>query len=402
MKQMKILLPLLFLLMNPALWALSSEDHIREAGRLKEDGLYLSAWTYLHEHADEIDYSSMMISKTELCIRYYALTNLHRKFAFADLKPGETLEEIRKNPSGTESMKLFDPEGGLLSALEQDPENGKLHYWLGEYYFSLLHLFGQESGFSPEELRTRIMTQYRAALESGTDEESLYANLAYTELTAEEWNSAAVHFRTALEKDPEDPGYHYNLAMALMKTKQLEEADEEIRQALPLYGESPYTADTLFLGSTIALMRENEKDALAYLNQGKETAPRDYRFPDRLIQVHLVRSDKEAALENSRILFDLYPHNPESCQTIMKYFNAFNALADLVPFFENQIVRYAVDPEALGNLFYHEGVVYQRTGNPQDAISRLEQAKEVFHGIYPDDHQIFGIIENLLNQMDKG
>jgi len=375
--------------------AATSDEHIAEVNRLRDQGLYKSAWIYLHEHAEQIDFSRMMISKTELCIRYYAITNLHQMFSFVDLAAGETLNDVRKTRNSMEDMKLFDPAGGLLTALEKDPENGELHYWLGEFYFDQLYLFGSENGLSEEDLQYQIVKHYRAALDKGWKDEILLANLAYTELTIKEWSSSILHFRKALEINPDNPAYHHNLAMALMNDNQLVAADGEIRKTLKLYKDDSYKADSLFLGSTIALMEDNSQETLAYLLEGKKTAPEDYRFPERLIQVNLVMNDREAALENSRVFFELYPASPESCQTIMNHFNAFDALEELLPFFEKLMPPYEKNPEVLGNLQYHLGVSYLMTDRKDLALEQLNKAANTFATVFSKDHQIFSIIENL-------
>ena len=392
---------LICLSLTGPLSAATSEDHIREFKRLKDEGLYKSAWTYLHQYAEEIDYISLIIQKTELCLRYYATTNLHQMFAFEDLEEGESLEDVRRSRNSMNDLKLFDPAGALQSALKEAPENPEIHYWLGEYYFAVLHLFANESDLSEEDLRHKIISHYRSAVENGREDEILYANLAYTELTVRDFSSSALHFRKALDFNQDNPAYHYNLAMALMNNNQLEEADKAVRDALDRDEREGSRADTLFLGSTIALMQEDEEKTLDYLIKGKEDYPRDYRFPERLIQVYLVQQNSGKALENSRQFFDLYPTSPESCQTIMNHFNAFNLLEELDLFFQEQIPRYGNNPEALGNLQYHQGVVSLLCGNEKEAGIQLNQAASTFHGVFPEDHQIFGIIEKLKLQLES-
>ena len=252
-----------------------------------------------------------------------------------------------------------------------------------------------------EELRHRIISNYRLALDSGWKDENLYANLAYTELTLCDWSSAALHFKEASRLNPENPAYHYQGATACMQDNQLEEADRQIHLALPLYHTDESRADALFLGSTIALMRENGEDTISFLEEGKTLCPRDYRFSERLIQVYLVQGNKEKALQNCISFFDLYPESPESCQTIMNHYNAFNLLNELDPFFEKQIPLYSNRPEALGNLYYHQGVVSLLTNRTDRAEGQLNRAQKAFAEVFSDDHQIFGIIEGLKEQIKK-
>ncbi len=394
MKRILAILLLASLFPQLNLYALSSDEHMKEVRNLMDEGQYKSAWTYLHQYAEEIELSRMIICKSELCIRYYATTNLHQMFAFADLAPGETLNDIRRRNS-MEDMKLFNPGEALETLLRENPGNSEIPYWLGEYYFGLLHLFGTESGLGEGELGYRIIISYRLALDGGWEDENLYANLAYTEMTLGEWSSAALHFEKASHLNPHNPAYHYQGATACMRDNQLEEADRKIRLALPLYHSDKSRADALFLGSTIALMQDNAEETLAYLKEGRTLCPGDYRFPERLIQVYLVEGKRDEALENAVYFFDLHPESPESCQTIMNHYNAFNRLNELVPFFEKQIPLYSDRPEALGNLYYHQGVVSLLTGKEDLAEEQLELARGAFSRVFSADHQIFGIIEEL-------
>ena len=397
MKKIPLILFLLFTLL-PSLTALNTKDYLQETDRLKEAGQYRSAWNYLHENAAAIPFSTMMARKTELCIRYYAATNLFQMFSFVNLKEGETLEGIRRAGHSLDDMKLFDPAGGLLTALKEEPENGELHYWLGEFYFNLLHLFGPDGGMEEKELSHQIIIHYRKALEKGWQDEYLLANLAYTELTEQDWSSAALHFGNALDQNSQNPSYHYNLAMALMHTGELDKAERQIRLTLELEDSSLSHADTLYLGSTIALMMDDGEKSLEFLEKGREESPGDYRFPERLIQVYLVQGNWEKALENSKVLFDLYPYNPESCQTILNHFNAFHGLDRLSPFFQDELSRYREDPEAFGNLLYHQGAVSLILQKEEEAGKQLTAAEEAFRKVYPPNHEIFNIIKKLLDR----
>ncbi len=395
--QYKTLILWIFIFSSVSLTAQTAENYLAETRQLIEQKQYRSAWETLHSHAEEIPFSDMMILKSRLSIRYYSSTNMFQTFTFDDLEAGETLKDIRRNqPKG--EVKLFDPAGGLLTALKEDPGNGEIHYWLGEFYFTVLHLIGEESGMSEKELQHQIILHYRKALELGEKDEYLSANLGYTELTVQDWSSAAVHFNQALEANPENTTYRYNLATAYANAGDTEKAGIAIEKALESPSSPPDRADALFLGSTIALMKEDGDLSRQYLEEGKELSPKDYRFPERLIQICLVQEDWEGAVANSISLFDLYPHSPESCQTILNHFNAFQGLSRLENFFSPQVQKYRDDPEALGNLLYHRGVVSLLNEKVSKGRNDLEQASAEFGKVFEADHQIFGIIQQLLNQ----
>jgi len=392
----KTALILLLTLLTAPLWSLDTENtHLQETDRLIAEKKYESAWNNLHDQAAEIPFSDMMIKKTELCIRYFVMSNMHQMFAFTDIEPDEDLMEYRKNQEGQYDLKLFDPAGGLTAAMEQDPANGELDYWLALYYNDALMRYGESWLKTPEELRQLVVENFLSALSKGYESEELYADLAYTELTMKEWEGGAAHFRKALESDGGNAGYHHNLGIALLNLGELEEAAEHAARAAELYVDASYRADSLFLASSIALNRKDNETVISLLEEGKGIAPRDYRFPDRLIQVYLMTGDTDKAVDNASALFDLYPANPEACSSIIQYFYNFQMLDQADLFFERQIPRYGDSPEALGNLQFHQAVAWMYLEKDSEALAQFARARETFLQVYGEDHQVFGVMEGM-------
>lgn len=388
----KLIIPLALALLPLRLFA--AESVIEEVDALIAGGKYQSAWTRLHEHAEEEDFTDLVLKKTELCLRYYTLNNMHQMFAFSDLEEGEDLSTLRREGDGGD-LRLFDPAGALTEALKREPARGEIDFWLGEYYFEALNLFGTEWSKPAEELKDLILRHYRSALEKGEASEELYAHLAHIELLREEWEAAGRDLEAAINYNRQEAGYYHNLAAVQINLNRLPQAEVNAEKAFSLYSDPLYKADSLFLASTIALYREQGEKAAGYLERGAELSPGDYRFPDRLIRLYLSLDDADGARRAAADLFALYPENPENCTKIIQYFYSMGRLEETGPFFDSQIEAFRNSPEALGNLYYHRGISYAYRSMPEEAVGALEQAEREFGKVHDRTHPVFGIIEEL-------
>ncbi len=376
----------------------AEENYLASADSLIGDRKYNTAWEYLHEHADSIDFADFMIKKTELSLRYFALTNMHRMFAFKDLQEGEDLYELRKE-QGNHELKLFDPEGGLSMAIEQNPERADLYYWLGEFYNEVLTFYGESWFKTGDELKSLIRENLTAALTRGMETEDLYSKLAHIELVGGNWKKAAEYLDGALSFDMNDPAYYQNLAIAQLNMNELTQAEVNAEMAVNLYIDPVYKADTCFLASTIALYKSRPDTAEEYLVKGAELSPGDFRFPDRLIRLYLSLDRFEDAREAAGDLFSLYPENPATCTTIVQYFYSRQKLEETVPFFDAQLIKFRDRPEVLGNIYFHKALTYQYMELPEKALSTYNLAEEQFRLVYPEDHQVLEVIKKRTDEL---
>jgi len=376
----------------------AQENFLAQTDMLIKNKKYYSAWEYLHEHADSIDFPDFIAKKTELSLLYFVQTNMHRMFAFKDLGEEEDLYALRKT-QGNYELKLFDPAGGLSLAIEKNPERADLYYWLGEYYNEVLTFYGDSWFKTPDELNTLIRDNLTAALERGMKTEEIYSKLAHVELIKGNWEEAADYLDGALSFDRNDPAYYQNLSIAQLNLKELPQAEVNAEMAIKLYEDPVYKADTCFLASTIALYRNRTGEAEEFLKNGFSFSPKDYRFPDRLIRLYLSQDRYDEARLSAGDLFSLYPENPETCTTIIQYFFSRQKLDETVPFFETQILNYKDRPAVLGNLYFHRALSYQYMKRAEDAIDSYTLAEKQFRIVYPDDHQVFTVISKRIKEL---
>lgn len=102
-------------------------------------------------------------------------------------------------------------------AIEDDPNNAKLHFNLGNALFKL----GQSDDAD------RAFEQYRNLTDSPVEESYADYNKGRMLTDAEEYDEAIEHFREALKKNPSDSDARYNYELALKKQQEQEQQEEE-------------------------------------------------------------------------------------------------------------------------------------------------------------------------------
>lgn len=360
---------------------------------------YQSAWTFLHDEAESLNMGDMILKKTELTLLYYAKTNLHQMFAFADLEENEDLSDVRKREAEFD-FKLYDPAGALSMVIKENPDRGEAYYWLAEYYHQVMTLYGDDWEKSQDELRSLVIANFRMATALGMEREEIYSKLSYTELLSANWEAAIGDLEKALEYNNSNPAYYHDLAVAHLSMNKNNEALSFADKAINLYSNPYYKADSAFLASTIALHLGDSDSAESYLEQGALLSPDDYRFPDRLIRLSLNNSDYDKARKAAGDLFALYPENPANCTTIIQYFYSIDKLNETSGFFEKQIEIYTDKPEILGNLYFHKAIAARYQELNDEALESFILAESEFAKVYSPDNQVFQSIKNMKSELE--
>ncbi|MBF9014224.1 MULTISPECIES: lipopolysaccharide assembly protein LapB [unclassified Oceanispirochaeta] len=369
-----------------------------DVDRLITQKQYQSAWTLLHDEAEDLDISDMILKKTELTLLYYAKTNLHQMFAFADLRENEELSDIR-GQEGSFDFKLYDPAGALTMVIKENPDRREAYYWLAEYYHQVMTLYGEEWEKPQEDIRSLVIANFRMAAALGMETEEIYSKLSYTELLSGSWEAAVEDLQKALEYNNANPAYYHDLAIAHLNMKKNNEALSYIEKAINLYTDPFYKADSAFLASTIALHLEDSDKAESYLIKGGAFSPDDYRFPDRLIRLYLNKSDFVNARDAAGDLFAMYPENPANCTTIIQYFYSVGKLDETSVFFKTQLEKYQGQAEILGNLYFHKAISARYQGLNDEALESFTVAETEFAKVYSRDNQVFQAIEKMTAEL---
>jgi tetratricopeptide (TPR) repeat protein len=87
-------------------------------------------------------------------------------------------------------------------------------------------------------------------------------------------------------------------------------------------------------------------------------------------------------------LFEIEPANPQVPQDLINIFLELEKPDILIELFK-ELIDKNEDPEILGNLNFHIGLLNFNLGNESEATSYMRIAKQYFKKVFPLDHQVF-------------
>ena len=101
----------------------------------------------------------------------------------------------------------------------------------------------------------------------------------------------------------------------------------------------------------------------------------------------------DEAVKYSGQLFEIEPKNPTSLQALIDIYFDSEKQNLLIDFFIDSIEKHN-QPEILGNLNFHLGLLYFNLGIEDKADQYIEKSKEHFETVLPKNHQIFKTIKD--------
>ncbi|MGD9932054.1 MAG: restriction endonuclease [Mangrovibacterium sp.] len=151
-------------------------------------------------------------------------------------------------------------------------------------------------------------------------------------------------------------------------------------------------ADKYFqIGKWYKEMDDFESAFQSYV-KGIECFPLHYTYLKKIIREALAQKLDNDALKYSIQLFDIEPKNPRVPQDLIEIYFDQNKQELLITFFKNSLEKYK-QPEELGNLYFHLGLVYLNIGVKDKADYSIKKSKELFEVVLPKNHPVFKTIK---------
>lgn len=171
---------------------------------------------------------------------------------------------------------------------------------------------------------------------------------------------------------------------------------EVIKQCLETIEESKddeEKADKYFkIGKWYKEMDDFKNSFQSYV-QGIECFPTHYTYLKKIIREALMLDLSDEAVKYSGQLFEIEPKNPTSLQALIDIYFDSEKQNLLIDFFIDSIEKHN-QPEILGNLNFHLGLLYFNLGIEDKADQYIEKSKEHFETVLPKNHQIFKTIKD--------
>jgi tetratricopeptide (TPR) repeat protein len=351
---------------------------------------YLSAYRLLAAVKDPSDY--VLAKEIEICVRYFAQSLDHRMFGLVDLKPGETLEGLRKS-GGTFTMVALDPAEAVKDYLARHPASGLLYKSLGDYYYDVfLRYEGRWLDSDPEIVKRAIENYDSAFAADSLDARSLgdYAELL---LRQGEFARAIPILAKAISLEPSNGNAHYNLAYACLQAKDYARAISEVKLSMDFYKANPsYLADCYILASDASKHAGDYSGALDWIESAAKLRPGDYHVLRDEIPLFLIKGDSGTAQKKAETLFAMAPKNPSASQMIMEGYYFAEKMPELAAFFEHAQKAYLGNDEALGNIRFHYAKLAHDMGEDKKARELLDTAESDFRKVLKSDNEVFKAI----------
>ncbi len=371
---------------------------INDFDKLVEDHKYLSAYNLLHENENNIDNSIYVIKAINLFLDYFVMSTMHQMFALKDIPENENIYNYR-GKEGSYEFIMFDPVVILEEAIEEDKDNGELYYWLGNYYYEVLSKYNGQWLISNEEIREKSIQNYKFAYSKNYSNASLFGNTGQLLLQNGNYSEAVDFLNKAIQAEPGNAAYYHNAAVCHLNLNNHEQAIEQVQNAIRLYNNDYWKADSCFLLGSIYVQIENYDLAIENFETGKLLAPDEYKYPDRLIELYLFSNDLKNAEENALYFFDMYPTSPKVLSMILDHYNYYNQINSVDSIFVNLIGKYQNNYESLGNLYFYRSIISDAKGEFEKSLEYVENARNFLFKVFENNHEVFTELNKIEEQV---
>jgi hypothetical protein len=95
------------------------------------------------------------------------------------------------------------------------------------------------------------------------------------------------------------------------------------------------------------------------------------------------------------------PVNPTMARVFLENYVGSSLEGELPGIFNGLAVKYAGNPEAVGNALYHLSVFYNHIGESAMALKTIDEAERNFRKSLKEDHVVFKAIEQIRQTAGK-
>ncbi len=362
---------------------------------------YLSAYELL-QFGGQNDSVEWALQKVDLALNYYLNSYYYRQFAFANLREGEVLRQLRQAHATAPTPYEFHIDSLLLQLQKQYPADHRLSKALGDFYNRIYYDFGDRWGMSAETLLEKSNGYYTEAFDNGVyDYYSLYA-MGYYQSLYENYFAAQEWFRKSLELEPDAPLTNYSLAVTYLLDGIPKQGIEYAQRAFQLYTDSLEKADAARVNGILLLKAQQADKALGYF-QMADSLHHNYRPTLMyLLVASLELKNDSLIIANGCKALQSNPYAPELPEELNSLFMKNNQEFLLHDIYNRVLDNNADDMEACGNIRFHYGKLLFKEGYRRKAHRMIKHSRRNFSDVFDESHQVFEAIEQTLEHMRSG
>ncbi|MEQ9405680.1 MAG: hypothetical protein RIM99_18970 [Cyclobacteriaceae bacterium] len=385
---MKILLLSLLIVFN-------NQNPFDDVDKLVEQRKYSDAFKLLNEiDSDNVDPEALR-RKIDICIDNYIMSIGHQLFALKNLEEGEDVHSLR-GKDGISDMYSLDISSIAPELMEKFPDNYKLKFAVGRYYHSM-HLNCGDCSLSAADCIQKFESLFEECYKNGVfDYFSIYG-IAYAKINKQQFKESIPYFLKSIELNEDYPSSHYNLSYAYLYTDDRENCIKYGKNAFDRYDYPTYKADAAKIVATAYQELQDFENAYKYYSTANEVNQGDYYILAPLLNLSLyLKKEGTVKLRNDFFLIDT--DNPTIYNDLINAYYEYADINELLTYFESLKAGYQEDYATLGSLHFYTGKINLEEGNQEVGKKLLADAKVELLKVYPKDHQVFPVIDQLLEK----
>lgn len=371
------------------------QGDFQKVDQLTEGRKYSDAFKLLTEIDPNNENPEALRRKIDICIDNYIMSIGHRMFALKNLEIGEEVESLR-GKQGTYDMYTLDVATIAPKIMEKFPNNYNLKFSVGKYYHSM-HLNCGDCSLSAADCINEFETLFEECYENDIYDFFSVYGIGYAKLNKQQFAESIPYFLKSIELNDEYPSSHYNLSYAYLYIKDYDNGIKYAKNAFERYEHPAYKADGAKIVAAAFSAQQNFDSSYHYYSIANATNPNDYYSIKPLFNVSLyLKKDDSESLRDA--LFQLDPDNPTIYDDLIYAYYDYGDIHELLTYFESLKPVYQDDYSTLGSLHFYTGKINLEEGNKEKGKELLTLAKKEFLKVYQSNHQVFSVIDQLLEQ----
>ncbi|MDD3981441.1 MAG: tetratricopeptide repeat protein [Spirochaetales bacterium] len=385
-----------------ALFGDAAEQDREVLGRVEalvSEGKWKSAWTTLSEADPENINPFLLAEKIRLALDGHAQTTMHLLYGFVDLAEGENLEMLRFGAPDTGDPIEFNP-AQITDSLEERGEAipPALSLKMGDYYHTVWQNYQGQWLLSDEEVLVKGVENYDRALAYDLFTADSLDRQSGMLLALQRFEGAEKILVKALELSPDSNALTLRLAEVYLSSGRLEEvyplADKIIAGAA-----DDYELNDGYIVAIRAGLSALDQEKLTKYIDGLESSFPGESTPGlirHLVAVQL--GDSPAADAAADKVTQAFAGDPEVVRSLLSTWLSANDPDSGFRYLDRAIAKAGGD-DAMASFYFYRAILHGEVAMSADELRLglldLSAAKTYFSKSYPEDHEIFAILEEI-------
>lgn len=389
-----------FTLLFCTLFTTAQNTAVEQANQLIASQRYASAYELLRGSDPNDQSPEVAIARTNLLLNFYIRTDKFHSFGLKDIAPNQNLHEFRENNASVK-MLTYKPDSILTKLIRQYPENYKLPYALGNFYYEVHLVYPDDAWYEPDSIVVaKIRDNYLTAYNHGEFDYWSLFGIGYSYLLDEDYDNAIPFLEQSILMNPDYSLSYYNLSYAYLSKEETQKALTLALKAYEMQEIPIFKAETSLLIAAIYKELKNNPKSYEYLLSANKLHPNDYNVLVPLLEMEMAMNNPDYQKRTNE-LFMLDPDNPIIFQDIMKAYSENEKDKEFVTFLETKRNEFKNSLPITANIHLYMAIAQYEQDEWVAAKINFEKARSLFRNFYKIDHNVFKVIDSYTDAIKK-